>query len=562
MKTLLCLLFLLSPFWQGFAQSAGEDPPVVSRAKSATKTSPNKSAPLLVPEFLSAGAWESRHNLTNRLDFKVTIPKANLALRAEVLDRRPATSFAVLGESFEEENENGKTITQPGLALYHLSTLSRLLYGVLDTYGLPARIRNVWIRGAPYAESRTESSAELKIAPSSTAMPQVYACLDSNGFSLGPGRIRGFASFAINTGSENRIPAVDAGLGYEWGRGEFALEGFYTQRKLPERKSTTWFNEKPALPARDTRLFAGSASFIVPVFALTADLAFSETFAFGKDYYGSLGLRFGNKPWRFSLAHDAAGSRYVDSSGGNPGAGFRTAARLERWGKKTGLFRLTALFRGPGPDEGFTKALGEGDFTGIIQSFNRMSGELYYRFPVNSGKDTSSFSFTRFSFSIGRDSRNEKKVLDSGGTMAAFKLGPVNSISEGKFSLFNRNKSTGIEEAGCQFNSFKLSQYFSWTIYSPIVRKPPAKSSMPEENSVPGAKPTGTEEKSGSGKKSSFTVQFSTRVSYEKTINKEGIWGTSFSASFRTRKNRLTIKAATSNFPQKWEYTVSWRLQF
>ena len=576
MKTLVCLLFLGFLCRQGLAQSAGEEPsPVVSEVESVAKTMSNKPkfAPLLVPEFLSSGAWESRHNLVNRLDLKVTIPKANLALRAEVLDRRPATSFAVLSESFEEENENGKVITQPGFALYHLSTFSRLLYGVLDTYGLSTRVRNIWIRGAPYTESRTESSAELKIAPSSAAIPQLYACLDSNGFSLGPGKIRGFASFAVNNDSDNRVPAFDAGVGYEWGRGEFVLEGFYTERKLPERKSSTWFNEKPALPLRNTRLFAGSASFSVPVFALAADLAFSETFVFGKDYYGSLGLRFGNKPWRFSFALDAAGSRYVDSNGGNPGSGLRTAVRLERLGKKTGLFRLSALFRGPGPGQGFLNAIGKGDFTGTIQSFNRMSGELYYRFPVNSSQETSSsFGFTRFSFSLDRDTRDEKKVLDSGGAMAAFKLGPVNSISEGTISLFNRSKSTGIEETGYQFDSYKLSQYLSWTIRSSIARKLPPKNSTTTEDPEPsagtredqGTKTTSVkvEKSSGNGKKSSFTVQLTTRVSYEKKVNKEGIWGTSFSASFRTRKSRLAFKAATPNFPQKWEYTISWRLQF
>ena len=522
------------------------------------------------PEFLWSGDWESRHNLTDRFDLKLTIPKANLALRLEVLDRRPASSVDVFQESFDGETAD-KSITQPGLGLYHLGSDSRLLHGVLNSYGLGARTRNIWVRGAPYVQSREESGADLRTSPSSTAVSQSYAYLGNNGISLGPGIVRGFVSYMANDDPDNWFPAFNAALGYEAGKYEFLLEGIYTERTLPERKSSTWFNVKPALPVRDTRIFAGSVSFSFPSFGAASDLACSETFAFGRDYYSNLGLRFGNKPWRFSLALDSAGSRYVDSNGSNPGSGFRTAARLERLGKKTGLFRLTTVLRGPGPDQGLLTALNSGDFTAITQSFNRMSGEVYYRFPSN----FDFFGLTRFSFSIDRDAREEKKVLDSGNAMAAFKLGPVNSVSEGAISLLNRDKSinnNGIEETGYQFNSYKLTQSLTWTLHGSITRKNKKNNSAAAEKSSQSEKPDqakksvqqaglGERKKTGVEKKGSYAIVFSTRMGYEKTINKEGILSTSFSASLRSKKNRLTIKAATSTFPKKWEFTLGWRLQ-
>ncbi|MDR2702490.1 MAG: hypothetical protein LBB72_08675 [Spirochaetaceae bacterium] len=538
--------------------------------------------PVLIPELLWSGSWESRHNLANRLDFNLTAPDVHLAFRLQLLDRRPASGFRDFAESFGGETA-GKTITQPGLGLYHLTTGSRLLYGTLDSYGLPARIRNVWIRGAPYAESRAHSEADLKTAPASTAATQGYVFLGSPDLPLGQGTFHGFGSITVNdvpalgNPAENdpsdKAPALNLGLEYSLGKGNFRLEGFYTGQTLPERKSSTWFNEKPALPKRDTRLFAGAAAFSVPAFALAADLAWSETFAFGRDYYGNVGMRFGDKPWRFSLAMDAAGSRYVDNAGNNPGAGTRAAARLERRGKKSGLFRLAALVRGPGPAQGTVQALTTGDFAAFAEGINRMSGELYYRPPESSvsfglGRfPFSQFTFSRFSVSIEQDARNEKKVLNSAGATAAFKLGPVNSVSEGKITGINHKASAGMKGSGYEFDSYRLTQSFSCTINtstfnnSIIINTSASRKDSAEKepgNSVPklgGAKP------SVKGKKTPLSVQFSARAGYEKTAGKDGGWDTSFSASVRSKKNRLTVKAAAPAFSRKWEYTISWRMQ-
>jgi hypothetical protein len=509
----------------------------------------SKSAPVLVPEFLHTGSWASLHNLTSRTDFKLTAPKAGLALRLEVLDRRPASSFHDFSESFGGKT-SGKTLTQPGLGLYHINTESRLLYGILDTQGLPARIRNVWIRGAPYAENRNASSAELRTTPSSTAKPQSHIFLESPVLSLGTGEFSGFGYYSVYDDAAERAPAFGMGAEYVQGKKNFRLEGFYTRRTLPERKSSTWFNERPALPERDTRLFAGSTAFSVPAFGLAVDLAYSETFAFGKDYYNNLGLRFGDKPWRFSLALDLAGDRYVDSAGNVPGAGFRAAARLERRGKKTGLFRLNTLTRGPGPKNGLLKTLEAGDFAAIKDNFNRTSGEVYYRFPVSSA----GLRLTRFSFSMDRDSRDEKKVLDSAGAMASINLGPLSLVNEGKITRLNRQASTTTEGNGHSLNSYRLSQSLSWTIPGSIFQKSGRTEINPPK--------LGGSKSSGVGKKAPFNVVFSARAGFRKEASKDGVWDSSISASLRSKKSRLTIKAATPAFPDKWEYTISWRMQF
>jgi len=552
--------------------------------------------PPLVPEFLWTESWESEHNLSSRFSFKLSAPEANLALRLQVLDWRPASSVGAFTESFGGETAD-KALTQPGLGLYHLTTGSRLLYGTLDSYGLPARIRNVWIRGAPYAESRTRAPSDLKIAPASTAESQGYAYLETPDLSLGPGLFQAFASFTINDdprvneGWGDRSPALGFGADYALGKADFRLEGFYTGQTLPERKSSTWFNEKPALPARDSRLFAGAAAFSIPAFGLAADLAYSETFAFGSDYYGSLGLRFGDKPWRLSLVMDAAGSRYVDSAGNTPGAGFRVAARVERRSKKSGLLRLTVLARGPGPAQGTVPALTSGDFAAFAKGINRMSGELYCRLPASSA----SFGLTRFSLSFDRDGRNGKKVMDSANAMAAFKVGPVTSVSEGKITGISRGESSAMEGGGYALDSYRLTQRFSWTCSLPALRKtsnsrkpPKGENSMgenpgvenentPSEKKTSSAKPketrgqTTASAKTGGSKgqkapsvvpekKAPLTLQLSARAGYEKATGKDGVWDTSVSASVRGKKNRLTIKVASPDFPKKWEYTISWRM--
>ena len=517
-----------------------------------------QETPFIIPHLLVAGSWESRHNLTDRFDLTLSAPGPALGLRFQLLDRRPASSAAVLTGSFGGDTAD-KALTQPGLGLYHWASGYRLLYGTLDTQGLSTRIRGVWIRGAPYAEARLPSQADLKTAPSSTAVPQAYASLGSPDLTLGPGTLRGFVSLGIefpenagvNSGSSgsgssgsggggdaSRPLGINAGADYSINKAEFRLEGLFVRRTLPPRTASTWFSEKPPLPERDTRLFAGSAEFSVPAFGIAADLAASETFAFGEDFYGNLGLRFGDRPWRLSLALDGAGSRYVDSSGGVPGAGLRAAARLERRSKRQGLFRLGALVRGPGPGAGLGPALKAGDLSSITAGFNRSSLELYGRLPAPS--PAVSLALTRFSLSWDRDGRDTEKILHTFGAMTAFKLGPLAAESTGKLSLFPGGR------------SHRISQSLSWTIRP---RRPAGTSKA--ASTAPPAKPL----VSPAGKQP-FSLVMSARAGHTGTAGKAGVWDTALSAAVQGRQSRLVLKAASTDFPRKWEYTITWRMRW
>jgi hypothetical protein len=271
----------------------------------------------------------------------------------------------------------------------------------------------------------------------------------------------------------------------------------------------------------------------IPSFGIAADLACSETFAYGRDYYGNLGLRFGDRPWRLSLALDGAGSRFVDSAGSESGAGLRAAARLERRGKRSSLFRLGLLARGPGPEEGLGPALSAGNFASITGSFNRETADLYWRPPPSSA----ALGIKRLSLSLDRDGRDEEKVLDSADLGAAFKLGPVDSDSQAQI--------TGVRQDGeYTFESFKISQGLSLTL-----------SKSKDGGLKNGDSGTG-------GQKFPFQILVSAKAGYKKSAGKDGLWDASLALSARGRAYRLSFKAAAVDFPQKWEYTLSWRLQY
>ena len=128
--------------------------------------------------------------------------------------------------------------------------------------------------------------------------------------------------------------------------------------------------------------------------------------------YGNLGLRinppaFGSAgtkaagrggPWSIALAADGAGERYIGRDGSHPGAGFRSAGKVEWKGGRSSLFRFNTSLRGPG--------LGE--------NFNRGSAGLYYRFPVPSAKSSDAFPLrvARLSLTADRNATNTEKVLD------------------------------------------------------------------------------------------------------------------------------------------------------
>jgi hypothetical protein len=251
----------------------------------------------------------------------------------------------------------------------------------LDEYGLPARVRNPWIRGIPYTESHQSTVSDLKPEPSSTKDPAAYLYLGSPW--LGP--VRAFGSAVLES---NLQPGFDLGVEARLSETMFLrAEGFYTGHNLPPREGSAWFSEKAPLPERDFSLLAGNVFFTSPFIEATTDIAWSQTFAYGGGLYGNLGLRIGDRPWRFSIAGDGAGSRFVGRDGGNAGAGFRSAAKAEWRGKRTRLFRVSTSLRSPSMRETFVKS----------------STVFYYHFSSAPAKTQPLFWPSRVSLDISRD---------------------------------------------------------------------------------------------------------------------------------------------------------------
>jgi hypothetical protein len=57
-------------------------------------------------------------------------------------------------------------------------------------------------------------------------------------------------------------------------------------------------------------------------------------------------------------------------------------------------------------------------------------------------------------------------------------------------------------------------------------------------------------------------VQFSAKAGYLIRAEKDNVWDFSFSTSIRlARIGRISLKVASPEFPDKWTYTLSWRLE-
>jgi hypothetical protein len=266
-----------------------------------------------------------------------------------------------------------------------------LLYGPLDEYGLAARIRNVWAKSVPFVEYHRSSVRDLKTEASSTAQDMSYLYLASPVLDLSAlgASLPGLGAFAYGELDEGLNPAFGGGLLARWGKkASLSAEGFYTGRELAPRKVQSWFSAPPPLPQREFRVAALGLVFLSPHFALASDLAWSETFAYGRGLYGNAGLRVTFNPWIFSLAADGAGDRFTGRDGAAAGPGFRTAARVERKGKKSSLLRLSGTFRSPGWGE----------------DIDRFTLSAYYRFPA---PRTGAFplGISRLSFALDRDMR-------------------------------------------------------------------------------------------------------------------------------------------------------------
>jgi hypothetical protein len=420
--------------------------------------------------------------LVNRGDFKITALGATA--RFQTLDKRPAL--------FWEQVDAGITAFSGGL--YHNSTGSRLLYGIIDEWGLSARLKNSWGKSVPFAETRRPMTADLKTEPSAAGENEAYLY-------LGSPRLGKFRAFASIQADKPGTPAIGGGMDIQFAKKtNFRAEGFYTERRLAPSSPSSWFAFPPPLPERDYRFAGFGLFFTAPLFGAAADGAYSETFAWGRDLYGNLALRLGNKPWQLSLGMDAAGSRFVDRSGNAVGAGFRTAVRIDRKGEKAGLFRTGFTLRGPE----------------IGEPFDRGSGTVSYRFP-------SSFKFPlplgvsfrpgTVSLTAARDGRDREKILDSIDTAVSLYLGPVRAA-------FNTSLDCVTDTDFYDFNSFKISGELSYY--------------------------TGP-------------FQFRAKAGYTERHFKSPVWDTLWYMSIRGKPGRFSVKVSSPDFPEKWECAFSWR---
>lgn len=376
-------------------------------------------------DFLWAGSWEEGGRLAGRGDLKLRFTGPGLTLRGEILDRREGEWAALW--PFEGAGKEGETRLLG--ALYHQATGSRLLYGSLEEWGLGARLRNPWIRGLPFAESRKASMADLRSA-FSTREDEFYLYLGSPYLSLpgpeGEGRrfpgLRAFASLKMDpekfSGATSFAPlgkgnALGGGLEGWFAPGvSLSMEGFSNAGEIPAGDSSPWFLKSPPLPDRDFRILGFGLSFNSPYFALGADAAWSNLSIYGGEFpeniYANLGIRMGNKGagrkrsyWQLSLAADGAGPRYTGIDGAGPGAGFRAGGKLEWQIAGAGFFRINTGLSG----SGFTQN-SEGE---LQLNFDRSSSGFYYRPPAG----TLPIRLSRISLTASRDAREAENIKDS-----------------------------------------------------------------------------------------------------------------------------------------------------
>ncbi|MDR1858839.1 MAG: hypothetical protein LBQ69_05165 [Treponema sp.] len=520
---------------------------------SAQNAAPKQ--PLFTWDLLLTGSWEESKTLHNRGDAHIGFTKPALILRAQALDRRPL--------NFELEQPWGDSANKAATAsfgLYHKPTGSRLLYGILDEWGLPARIRSPWIRSAPYAENRKPIMADLRTTVATTKVPEAYLYLSSPRIELfrnGPApkmalpvSLRGFASAQFPV-EWDLAPSFSAGLDASLGeKYALMLEGFYTSAELPARQSSSWFSDPPPLPARDFRLGAASLMFAMPYVSLSSDWAWSETFAYGSGVYGNLGIRLDLPrswaeagtakpgPWSVSLAADGMTDRYVGRDGASPAGGLRTAGKVEWKGPRSSLFRANTLLRSPGLEE----------------PFDRSSTGLYYRFPALSARAGIGKAFplrlSRASLSADRNASDLGKISDGIDAALGLSLGlppmqfpavflPRTAAKNPKPKSYplGINLSTSVDFLGSgeevpspypffppsqEFDSAKASCEFIWS---------------------PGI------------------FQFRNRWGYTAYAKKDDQWDASFSAAVRFSHGRFGVKIAFPVFPDKWNCTLSWRFE-
>jgi hypothetical protein len=493
--------------------------------------------------LLWAGSWEESKSLNNRADFRFGFTNSGLFARAQALDRHTM--------NFQLDpvwGDPAKGITSGSYALYHKGTDSRLMYGILDEWGLPARIRSPWIRSAPYAENHKPIMSDLRTTVSSAKKDELYLYLSSPRLNLDrflpEFSLRGYASgqFTAVDVENNPSPAFTGGVeGFLGKKANLLLEGFYTGFELPAKESTTWFSDPPPLPVRDFRLGAAALMLNIPWFTLSSDWAWSETFAYGGGIYGNAGIRVNPpfiSPWSLSLAGDGMSGRYTGRDGANPGGGFRMAGKLERKGLRSSLFRANTSFR--------SSTVGEG--------FERSSIGLYYRFPASSvpvKSVESPLRISRVTFNADRNASDLKNIKDGIDGFLGLSLNMPPLLLSRPLLSSSAAKVKNPKPKVYPIN-INLAASIDWLGRTDDQPSPFPFSSPVEFNSAK----TSCELLWSPG-----IFQFRTKWGYTVHAVKDNQWEASISAAVRFKHGRLNVKFAWPVFPEKWNCTLAWRTE-
>jgi hypothetical protein len=439
----------------------------------------------VVSDLLWAGSWEPGGSLVNRGDLRLN--GAGFMARLQATDRRSTGEDALpLGEHL------GEGLSSLGAGLYHRGTGSRLLYGIIDEWGLPARLRNSWAKSPPFVEIRERAGANLKTEPSATAVPEAYLYLATPP----GGKFRGYSAF--QTGAD-LAPSLGGGLEAALGKGTaLGAEGFYTGKTLEAHRPGAWFSESPPLPERDFRLGGLGLFFSAPLFGLAADGAYSETFAFGRGFYGNLALRLGERPWRLSLSAEGSDRRFTGRDGEAPGRGLRGAARLERRGRGQELLRLETVLRSGG----------------IGEPLDRVSALASYRFPAGGG----ALRPGTIRVEAGRNGAEPGKTLDTLEGSLSFGWGKFRPVLEGALGAY-----PGAGPGG----GYRLQTYRAAA-----------------EVACYGG-----------------PLQGRFRLGYTGSAGKAPLWETTLAGSIRGKLGRLSLSLSSADFPHAWTCSLSWRLE-
>ncbi len=355
--------------------------------------------------LLYAGSWtfdqdKKEGTLENRIDGRFFLPWQELNLRAELLSKNGLPPV----ERLSAEH------LLWGAGLYHGKTGSRFLYGSLDEQGLSARVRNPWIRSAPFVDKHAPSSGDFIQSFSASKKPKAHLFLSTPRFNV----LNGASLFASGTLSDVKNPLSDTATG-AGGEIRFSrtvrvrAEWFWHRQKLPAHSVSSWFSQEPPLPARASDMHAASFLLTSPWLSLSSDWAFSRTVAFGRGVYGNIGVRIGKKPLLLSLAVDGMGDRFIGNDRDAMVQGARLAVKLEHYGKRNALFRISTMIRSRGLGDLFEGG-GWTSSTFANSVFERGEANVYYRFPSNTD---ARFSLSRLSFSASRNADLIKKIKDS-----------------------------------------------------------------------------------------------------------------------------------------------------